>query len=56
MIDEGFAFDLIRYGTVKADTEIDAWGAWYRIQVFEWDGKKYYTVRRNGEFVECKEV
>lgn len=57
MIDNNLFRDLLRYGKIKADFEVkDTMGRYFRVRVFEYDGKKYFTVMCDGEPLELKEV
>lgn len=49
--------DLLRYGKIKADFEAeDNMGRLFRVRVFEYQEKKYFTVMCNGEPLRCEEV
>lgn len=49
--------DLLRYGTIKANYEVyDGFSNFYRFQVFELMGKKYFTVMCNGSVLRCEEI
>lgn len=57
MIDNNLFRDLIRYGTIKADFEVeDNMGRLFRVRVFDHDGKKYSAVMCDGEPLSCEEV
>lgn len=57
MIDNNLFRDLIRYGKIKADFEVkDTMGRYFRVRVFEYQEKKYFTVIVDGEPLELKEV
>ena len=57
MVNTNLFRDLLRYGKIKADFEVkDAMGRYFRIRVFEYDGKKYFTVMCDGEPLMCEEV
>jgi hypothetical protein len=59
MIDNTLFRDLLRYGEIKADfdnTAIDVEAEYIRVRVFEYQGKKYFTVMCDGEPLELKEV
>ena len=57
MIDNKLFRDLLRYGKIKADFEVkDTMGRYFRVRVFEYEGKKYFTVMCDGEPLELKEV
>lgn len=57
MIDNNFFRDLLRYGKIKADFEVkDNMGRLFRVRVFEYQEKKYFTVIVNGEPLRCEEV
>lgn len=50
-------YDLRRYGKIKADFEVkDTMGKYFRVRVFEYQEKKYFTVMVDGEALELKEV
>ena len=49
--------DLLRYGKIKADFEVkDNMGRLFRVRVFEYQEKKYFTVMCDGETLRCEEV
>ena len=49
--------DLLRYGKIKADFEVkDTMGRYFRVRVFEYQGKKYFTVMCDGEVLRCEGV
>ena len=49
--------DLLRYGKMKADFEVkDTIGRYFRVRVFEYENKKYFTVMCDGEPLRCEEV
>ena len=57
MIDNNLFRDLIRYGKIKADFEVkDTMGRYFRVRVFEYQEKKYFTVMADGKALEMKEV
>ena len=57
MIDNNLFRDLLRYGKIKADFEVkENTGRLFRVRVFEYDGKKYFTVMCDGEPLRCEEV
>lgn len=57
MIDNNLFRDLLRYGKIKADFEVkDTMGRYFRVRVFWYQEKKYFTVMCNGEVLEIKEV
>ena len=57
MINTNLFRDLLRYGTIKSDFEVkDSMGRWFRVRVFEYEGKKFFTVMCDGEPLELKEV
>lgn len=59
MINNNLFRDLFRYGKIKADfdnTSIDVEAEYIRVRVFEYQGKKYFTVMVDGEALELKEV
>lgn len=57
MIDNNLFRDMLRYGKIKADFEVkESTGRLFRVRVFEYDGKKYFTVMVDGEALRCEEV
>ena len=57
MVNTNLFRDLLRYGKMKADFEVaDGFWRYYRVRVFEYQGKKYFTVMVDGEPLELKEV
>ena len=57
MISKNLFRDLLRYGKIKADFEVaDGFWRYYRVRVFEYQEKKYFTVMCDGEPLELKEV
>ena len=57
MINNNLFRDLLRYGKIKADFEVkDNIGRLFRVRVFEYENKKYFTVMCDGEQLELKEV
>lgn len=57
MTKEDMMHDLVRYGKIKADFEVkDTMGRYFRVRVFEYQGKKYFTVMVDGEVLRCEEV
>lgn len=57
MIDNNLSRDLLRYGKIKSDFEVkDNMGRLFRVRVFEYQEKKYFTVMVDGEPLELKEV
>ena len=57
MIDNSFFHDLLRYGKMKSDFEVkDTMGRYFRVRVFEYQEKKYFTVMVDGEPLRCEEV
>ena len=57
MIDNNLFRDLLRYGKIKADFEVkDTMGRYFRVRVFEYQEKKYFTVMCDGEPLRCEEV
>ena len=57
MIDNNLFRDLLRYGKIKADFEVnDTMGRFFRVRVFEYQEKKYFTVMCDGEPLRCEEV
>ena len=54
---QDFFRDLLRYGKIKADFEVkENAGRLFRVRVFEYQDKKYFTVMCNGEALRCEEV
>ena len=54
MINNNLFRDLIRYGKIKADFEVkDTMGRYFRVRVFEYQDKKYFTVMCDGEVLRC---
>ena len=57
MTKEDMMHDLVRYGKIKSDFEVkDTMGRYFRVRVFEYQEKKYFTVMCDGEALELKEV
>lgn len=57
MIDNNLFRDLLRYGKIKADFEVkDNMGHLFRVRVFEYQEKKYFTVMVDGELLRYEEV
>ena len=59
MINNNLFRDLLRYGKIKADfdnTALDVDAEYIRVRVFEYEGKKYFTVMCDGEPLRCEEV
>ena len=57
MVNTNLFCDLLRYGKIKADFEVkDNMGRLFRVRVFEYQEKKYFTVMCDGEALELKEV
>jgi hypothetical protein len=59
MVNNNLFRDLLRYGKIKADfdnTAIDVEAEYIRVRVFEYQGKKYFTVMCDGEPLRCEEV
>ena len=57
MVNTNLFRDLLRYGKIKADFEVkDNMGRLFRVRVFEYQEKKYFTVMCNGEPLRCEEV
>ena len=57
MVNNNLFRDLLRYGKMKADFEVrDTMGRYFRVRVFEYQEKKYFTVMCDGEWLELKEV
>lgn len=57
MVNTNLFRDLLRYGKIKADFGVrDNMGRLFRVRVFEYDGKKHFTVMCDGEVLRCEEV
>lgn len=57
MVNKNLFRDLLRYGKIKADFEVkDTMGRYFRVRVFEYQEKKYFTVMVDGEPLRCEEV
>lgn len=57
MINNNLFRDLLRYGKIKSDFEVkENTGRLFRVRVFEYENKKYFTVMCDGEPLELKEV
>ena len=57
MTKEDMMHDLVRYGKIKVDFEVkDTMGRYFRVRVFEYQDKKYFTVMVDGEPLRCEEV
>ena len=57
MVNDNLFRDLLRYGKIKADFEVkENTGRLFRVRVFEYQEKKYFTVMCDGEPLELKEV
>lgn len=57
MVNNNLFCDLLRYGKIKADFEVkDNMGRLFRVRVFEYQEKKYFTVMVDGEVLRCEEV
>lgn len=57
MVNTNLFRDLLRYGKIKADFEVkDNVGRLFRVRVFEYQEKKYFTVMVDGEPLRCEEV
>lgn len=57
VINNNLFSDLLRYGKIKADFEVkDTMGRYFRVRVFEYQEKKYFTVMCDGEPLRCEEV
>lgn len=57
MVNNNLFRDLLRYGKIKADFEVkDNMGRYFRVRVFEYQEKKYFTVMCDGEVLRCEEV
>ena len=57
MVNTNLFRDLLRYGKIKADFEVkDTMGRYFRVRVFEYQEKKYFTVMCDGEPLRCEEV
>lgn len=57
MINNNLFRDLLRYGKIKADFEVkDNMERLFRVRVFGYQEKKYFTVMVDGEVLKCEEV
>ena len=57
MINNNLFRDLLRYGKIKSDFEVkENMGRLFRVRVFEYQDKKYFTVMCDGEPLRCAEV
>ena len=57
MINNNLFRDLLRYGKIKSDFEVkDNMDRLFRVRVFEYQEKKYFTVMVDGEPLRCEEV
>ena len=57
MINNNLFRALLRYGKIKADFEVkENTGRLFRVRVFEYQEKKYFTVMVDGELLRCEEV
>lgn len=57
MVNTNLFRDLLRYGKMKADFEVkENTGRLFRVRVFEYQEKKYFTVMCDGEVLRCEEV
>lgn len=57
MVNTNLFRDLLRYGKMKSDFEVkDTMGRYFRVRVFEYQEKKYFTVMCDGEVLRCEEV
>lgn len=57
MVNTNLFRDLLRYGKIKADFEVkDTVGRYFRVRVFEYQEKKYFTVMCDGQVLRCEEV
>ena len=57
MIDNNLFRDLLRYGTIKRDCDLqDKWGRFIRVCIYELDDKTYLIVMCNGEVLKCEEI
>ena len=57
MVNTNLFRDLLRYGKIKADFEVkENTGRLFRVRVFEYQEKRYFTVMCDGEPLELKEV
>ncbi len=49
MVNTNLFRDLLRYGKIKANFEVaDEFWHYYRVRVFEYQEKKYFTVMADG--------
>ena len=57
MINNNLFRELLRYGKIKSDFEVkDNMDRLFRVRVFEYQEKKYFTVMVDGEPLRCEEV
>lgn len=57
MVNTNLFRDLLKYGKIKADFEVkENTKRLFRVRVFEYQEKKYFTVMCDGEPLELKEV
>ena len=57
MVNTNLFRDLLRYSKIKSDFEVkDNMGRLFRVRVFEYQEKKYFTVMCDGEMLRCEEV
>ena len=57
MVNTNLFRNLLRYGKIKSDFEVkENTGRLFRVRVFEYEGKKYFTVMCDGEPLRCEEV
>lgn len=57
MVNTNLFRDLLRYGKIKSDFEVkDNMGRLFRVRVFEYQEKKYFTVMCDGEQLRGEEV
>ena len=57
MINNKLFRDMLRYGKIKADFEVKyTMGRYFRVRVFEYQDKKYFTAMCDGELLRCEEV
>lgn len=57
MVNTDLFRDLLRYGKIKSDFEVkDTMGRYFRVRVFEYQEKKYFTVMCDGGMLRCEEV
>lgn len=51
MVNQEICNDILRYGEVISDTEIEFKDGWYRQYIVKCDGDTYHMTRHNGEWI-----